>query len=335
MVFCSLVMLHGAGRAALKCTTQPHVGTRIGCTLYDLPAGGRLLVGDGENLQHTHLAEKRTEWRLPPLEAEALWGAYLDQSGKVLAKGSADGVWRDYMTQAVHAFLAQSMAERESSAQEGTTQEPDGEEGQTQPDVRQNATPDDAAASLASCGQDTEITDSPLRHIVSIATDDLLDLPLPTQVADSPSPEATERDANGAEDTDGTPLQTTAQEAGTNAPVGTEEATPTLQPVGEETTDSAPLNDADIEGVLQFMQDYPSYQPLCRLIEGSRWVLVQEGDSAYLLGLLYDSTPAPTHLCYGVIGTRNRPFRPDAEWLDDPEGKDGDGYWIVYNECAV
>ena len=81
---------------------------------------------------------------------------------------------------------------------------------------------------------------------------------------------------------------------------------------------------------LSRMARYPAFAPLTDAIEGSRWVEAPPEEGGYLLGVLYDSTPAPTHLCYGVRGTRDRPFAADAEWLDAE--REGEGYWIVYQQ---
>lgn len=94
---------------------------------------------------------------------------------------------------------------------------------------------------------------------------------------------------------------------------------------------SLPVFAEDVERLTAMMDEYPPYAPLVARIEGSRFVEVRAEDgSAYLLGMLYDSTPLPTHLVYGVKGQRDRPFSPEAEWLSADEGDDNEGYWLVY-----
>ena len=66
-------------------------------------------------------------------------------------------------------------------------------------------------------------------------------------------------------------------------------------------------------------------------LPGSRWVAVNAGETdAYLLGLLYDSDAVATHLVYGVMGQRNRPFAEDAEWLSLSDETPTEGYWLIY-----
>lgn len=299
MVYCSLVLLHGAGGAALKCKTQPHIGTDIKCTLYDLPVGGLMLVGDGEQVHGVNVDERHAAWQLPPLIGGNIWAAYLDGADKVLATGSADGVWRDYMTEDIYMYLADRaalMAKSDAETANGSTADMD--TAQNAPQARQSPETTVVEASidddntLAANGNAEE---NALADISSTSEAPIVDEVLPAESVG---------DAHAAMDV----------------------------PHGDAGTPQAALVAADVAALIEYMRDYPPFAPLNDAIEGSRWVLVQDGDSAYLLGLLYDSTPCPTHLCYGVAGARNRPFRPDAEWLPATGSAEGEeGYWIVYN----
>ena len=95
MLYCTLLMLQGAGQGSLKCKTQPQVGTTIAYALYGLPAGGTLLTGDGHATHELQHALLRGEWSLEPLEPNGMWAAYISPEGEVLSRGAADGVWRE------------------------------------------------------------------------------------------------------------------------------------------------------------------------------------------------------------------------------------------------
>jgi len=104
------------------------------------------------------------------------------------------------------------------------------------------------------------------------------------------------------------------------------------EPIAAQHADAQSFFAEDVERLVAAFDEYPPYEPLARLMAGSRWVEVNGGkEDAYLLGLLYDSTPAPTHLVYGVRGQRNRPFAEDAEWLAASDDTSGEGYWLIYH----
>ena len=258
MLYCTLLMLHGAGQGSLKCKTQPHVGTVVAYTLYNLPTHGTLVVGDGQSTWASTLAASRGEWALPPLSTHDVWAAYLSTAGEVLAVAAQDGVWREAHSAELYRYLEQQAADERAVA---TTAE-----------------------------QQEEAVPIPLES----EPVDLADLGVSEIEGDAPYPD----DVDGEETLDAVPAE-------------------------------APLRPEELEDVLRLFEYYPPYAPLEALVSGSRWVRVGEED-AYLLGLLYDSTPALTHVCYGVEGTRDRPFSADAEWL---AAEDGDkGYWIVYRQ---
>lgn len=67
-------------------------------------------------------------------------------------------------------------------------------------------------------------------------------------------------------------------------------------------------------------------EALQQQLPGSRFVVVQQEELAYVMGLLYDSEHRPTHFCYGVPGERDRPLQ-EGEWVEI----EGDrGYWLIY-----
>jgi hypothetical protein len=95
------------------------------------------------------------------------------------------------------------------------------------------------------------------------------------------------------------------------------------------------MQSQQLHRLIEMFDDHPAYPPLEARMAGSRWIEVREReDSAYLLGLLFDSTPAPTHLVYGVKGTRDRPFAPQAEWLSATDDDGNEGYWLVYHNIT-
>lgn len=246
MVSSTLLMLGGEGRGALTIKLQSGLGGQADYRLFDLAAGGTLLVGDATRYLHFAVDGKRGTCTLPSLEQSLLWAAYVGQDGHVLAWGTADGRWHECVAQFAMAF------------------------------DNEHRTP-------------------------------------PQKEADAPSVEAAEQPQ-----VDLTQLGVT--EVLTEDTAYDEQA----EAVAEDAADGQ-------SDVLHCLETYPHYAPLEEAIAGSRWVLVDEGDGAYLVGVLYDSTPSPTHLCYGVVGERNRPFADDAEWLPDPTDPDK-GYWIVYNQ---
>ena len=254
MLYCTLLMLQGAGQGSLKCKTQPHVGTAVRYALYNLPLGGTLLVGDAVATHAMSADVPRGEWSLPPLAVEGVWAAYLSPDGEVLARGATDGVWREAYGVALWQY-AREVAEKAAKAVDDET---------------------------------------PAPHVVDLADYGVV------AVDETPVAQIAE-DVEGQTAT--TPEQTPAQEA---------------------------LRLEDLGEMLAHFEDYPPYTPLEALVPGSRWVRVGEQD-AYLLGLLYDSTPTLTHVCYGVEGTKDRPFLPEAEWLAAEEEEEN-GYWIVYRQ---
>ena len=71
----------------------------------------------------------------------------------------------------------------------------------------------------------------------------------------------------------------------------------------------------------------PPCDALQQVFADSRFVTVSQDDAVYVLGLLYNGQGQPTHLCYGVPGTRDCPLR-DAQWISTAGDK---GYWLLYN----
>ena len=299
MLYCQLILLKGDGNATLTCKIQPHIDTRVAYNLRGLPLGGTLIVGDGTTRHAAYIDALRGTANLPPLETAALWAAYLDREGRCLAWGTADGKWHEYL--AAHLYdYAEAQKPRAVSAETPALSVP---------------------TDLADLG------------VVAVEWD----------TARAARATASERPANSV--VEGQDEQ--ALEALRKAPAATETpAHETPAPIadpgempsqrGEDTpaghvVEAQPFFAEDVARLLAAFEEYPPYAPLMQRIEGSRWVEVNAGEEdAYLLGLLYDSTPAPTHLVYGVKGQRLRPFAPDAEWLSASDDTPDEGWWLIY-----
>jgi len=266
MLYCTLLLLKGSGSATLKCKTQPHVGTTVDYTLHDLPQGGVLVWGDGKSRHWTTATAKKGRWQGEALSNDGLWAAYLDAEGKMLAWGTADGLWHDFVAAELYEYAAQSLpAAPQETAPEATTP-PDG----------------------------VDLSDFGVVGLDETPTIEALPEDMPEPARDEQTEPTITAEVQTDDEAQGLPL-------------------------------------ADLAPVLESFDYYPPYPPLEALMEGSRWVQVGEGDSRYFLGLLYDSTPTLTHLCYGVQGWRQRPFSPNAEWLGDGD----EGYWVVYHEVLA
>lgn len=74
-----------------------------------------------------------------------------------------------------------------------------------------------------------------------------------------------------------------------------------------------------------YFRAFPPCPALQEALPGSRFITVHQQDVVYVLGVLYNSEGAPTHLCYGVPGVRDCPLR-DGEWVPT----DDNGYWLIY-----
>lgn len=92
----------------------------------------------------------------------------------------------------------------------------------------------------------------------------------------------------------------------------------------------------EIEGILSA---YPEEEPLCRLVDGSKWVRINYGDDKfYVFGVLY-SEGTPQYICYGVPAkSSDRPPESMAGLAGFiPASPDGsaEGYWIMYQDAKT
>lgn len=90
---------------------------------------------------------------------------------------------------------------------------------------------------------------------------------------------------------------------------------------------------AEIEGLLSA---YPVEEPLCRIIENSRWVRISYGDGKYyVFGVIYLGE-TPKYICYGVPAEGKEP--PDSmEGLAGfiPSECESGGYWVMYQDAET
>lgn len=300
MLYCQLILLKGEGNATLNCKTQPHIDTRVAYNLRGLPLGGTLLVGDGTARHAVQADASRGTANLPPLESAALWAAYLDRAGRCLAWGTADGKWHEYL--AAHLYdYAEAQKPRAVPVETSVPTAPTDLADFGVVAVEMDTVRDEMAKTPAK---------PPYPAVEGQAEQALEGRDLAPAATETPAPEAP---VAMADDTAETPSQ-----KGEDAPAG-------------HVVEAQPFFAEDVARLLAAFEEYPPYVPLMQRVEGSRWVEVNAGEEdAYLLGLLYDSTPAPTHLVYGVKGQRLRPFAPDAEWLSASDDAPDEGWWLIY-----
>ena len=320
MLYRSLLLLKGDGHAVLKCKTQPHVETRVGYDLRDLPLGGTLLVGDGTSSRSCTPLETRGEWVLEPMAPDTLWAAYLsEREGRCLAWGAADGRWHEYVAAAIYAYHEERVSRVENTSPEEETP------SSAPTDTPSEETPS-PSVDLASFGV-VEIRTEESRTIDAVREEDPI---APAEWESAPSSgEAISESAGPIPEASETTTEAVEAAPGVGETMAsvTEEAAATSPD-----TDRQPMFSAEVEDLMAAFDAYPPYTPLMTAIAGSRWVEVREEGGAYLLGVLYDSTPLPTHLVYGVRGWRDRPFSPEAEWLPLGEAEDpNEGYWLIYH----
>ena len=119
MLYCQLILLKGKGNASLTFRTQPHLDTRIIYALRGLPAGGTLLVGDGEQRHAVAVSQAKGTLDVAPLVIHSLWAAYLDADGVCLAWGTADGRWHEYVAMHLYDYAREIAAPAPRETQTG------------------------------------------------------------------------------------------------------------------------------------------------------------------------------------------------------------------------
>lgn len=84
---------------------------------------------------------------------------------------------------------------------------------------------------------------------------------------------------------------------------------------------------------------YPVDNELNDVVPSGKWVRVNTADDYYVVGVIYD-LDEPKYICYGIHGTfAQKPpeeIKNACEWVPlDLSAPDGNGYWMIYQDCKT
>lgn len=82
---------------------------------------------------------------------------------------------------------------------------------------------------------------------------------------------------------------------------------------------------------------FPECEDLEEVVPNSQWAKIQVEDGFYVVGLILDGEVV-RYISYGVPATKNScppsEIRDVAVWLDDGK-KEGNGYWVIYQDAMT
>lgn len=326
------------GQAACTCRTPDRQYTRLTFRLGRLPLPVDAVAGAGNAYYHTTLTDQGAEWQIPPIDPDDLWLVLAHPTGEVLAWHSPDGDWRLGMGQAICTLYTEQNVSRQTAPLvqfappiEGVSDEaaehevramddatpamevtaPDTDEGTPPPRPNRD---DGCDAKPGDTPDESEVSSEPRTdHVATVA-------PPCKQAANPPIDGETE------------PVKTAESAIEEHAALGETEPYAAADTDSEPPcTSDEPAQEIPLDVVPEAYRDYFEQCPPCReldsLIRPSRFVTVRQEDFAYVLGVLTDSDGTPTHLCYGVAGTADRPLA-DGEYLPLDANR---GYWLIYH----
>ena len=303
--YVTLIAKGALGRAACRCVLREGVGCNWSAHLFDVALPCVAVVGDAER-HYTHdMQESKDAWNTPRLAGE-IWIAFCDHTGKVLAWASRAGRWQPNMGMVLCALFDKpatlsaesqvpvpdpvAQSEQEKAEQEEPNVEDAGKEGIATPSDRGEGAPKEGDVAPDLGTNDPHDDTATLAESETSAA-----MAKPKDIAKAAEPACAQEGKKG-------------------------------NPPADPYVDNRPVP----ESYRPYFEQYPPCLPLAHLAPDGRWVEVTQEDCRFVLGVLYTSEGVPTHLCYGVEGTPDRPLR-DGHWVETETG----GYWLVYTSIEV
>ena len=82
---------------------------------------------------------------------------------------------------------------------------------------------------------------------------------------------------------------------------------------------------------------YPAFEKLSKIIDNSKWIMVDAIDEPYIMGIIYENSK-PKYLCYGVIQDKKQTppieLMQSSQWVPfDINNEFGQGAYIMYQSA--